>query len=136
MPLKVSCYDNYLQIVKLIFDSWFLSCDFQVLQQCLLCKSWRDKHDWDELSRSGFSIWIRLQFKCDSKHLPHLLLLPSERDDATTFSEFSWIFIELGEITKSPLVLQWRWDIPSTTATCCLSYSYSYSLFNYNPWKM
>jgi hypothetical protein len=29
-------------------------------------------------------------------------------------------------------VLQWRWDIPSTTATCCLSYS----LFNYNPWKM
>ena len=49
---------------------------FQVLQQCLLCQSWWNQHHWNEPTWVGFPVWFKLPIKCDTRHLPHLLLLP------------------------------------------------------------
>lgn len=113
----------------------FLFCgfeNFQVLQQCILCKSGRNHHRRDELPWSGFPFWIRVPFKCHPYHFPQLLCIPAKADvvgGATT--KFSRILLEYwSKVTKAPIVFQWRWSLTSTTttATSCLKYFYNWAL--------
>lgn len=112
-------YNNYIEFFFLVYN-------LQVLQQCLLRKSWRDQHKRDEFSGIGFLIWIGIPFKCESHNVSYLLLLSSEGDvDAATHSQFSRIFLVHGKIIKNTIILQWRWIIPqTTTATSCLNLSH------------
>ena len=110
--------------------NYCLCCELlQVLQQCLLCKSRRNQHNRNEVSWSGLPIWLGLPIKCDTHHLPRLLLLPPKRDDSAATSCYcSRTFSKFREITKSPLVLQWGWTLlPSEATTSYLTSTYSTS---------
>lgn len=58
----------------------------QVLQQCVLRESGRDKHERDELAGAGFLVRVRVRFKRDAKHIPRLLLLSSKGNDSSSTS--------------------------------------------------
>lgn len=105
----------------------FTGLRLQVLQQCLLCKSRRNKHSWDELSWSGLLIWFGFPFKCKPTNLSHLLFLPPERDVAWIPFRFTIIIVII--VTEDPFLLQRRWILPTTTATRCLT-SHQTLLYN------
>ena len=91
----------------------------QILQQRILCWSWRNQHKRDESSWSGFFIWSRLPVECDTSHIPPLLLLPSERNVDSVSSANSRHSSKYRKTTENPLLFQWRWIHSSKTA-CCL----------------
>ena len=109
-----------IELIFLISPDGFWK--FQVLQQCLLCKSWRNKHKRDEFSWGGFPVWFGLWPECDTHHISHLLLLPPKRDVAAISSKLTrppFIF-ELSKIIQAAFAFQWRWALPSQATTCCL----------------
>ena len=91
---------------------------FQVLQQCLLCKSWGNHQNRDEFSWVGFPVWFGFPFKCNPRHLPSLLCQSPKRNvvDPTT-SKFCRFHPKFRKITKGPLVLQWGWIFSSKATT-------------------
>lgn len=112
----------------------------QVLQQCLLCKSWRNQQNRNELSWSGFPVWVGLPLECEPHHIPNLLLFSAKRDGpyaTTTRSCCSRFFPQLWKIAQPPLVLQRRRLLPSkaTTATSCLI-NLIYKIQSTSWWKL
>jgi len=115
---KFTCYSansslfHFLSILK-----------SQVLQQCLLCKSWRNHYNRDEFSWGGLLIWFGFPFKCNPWHLPILLCTSPKKNVADATTDLSRFFPKFRKITKGTFMLQRGWIIfPSkaTTISCLI----------------
>lgn len=110
-------------------NCWFLFSThvvWQILQQCLLCQSWRDKYNRDEPPRSGLLIRIGVPIERVTKHLPHLLYSSPNRN-VTGLSSSAIITITPKQIKENsnrpPFFHQWRGvqSSSSTTPISCLT---------------
>jgi len=135
IDLLVSSQKIYMLFTKFLTLSLFChSSNPQVLQQCLLCKSWGNHYNRDELSWGGLLIWLGFPFKCNPWHIPSLLCTSPKGNVADAATEFSRFFPKFRKITKGTFMLQRGWIIFTSKATTisCLIFLHFLNACNQN----